>query len=83
MRCSRPSARFAYGGVQALLQATQARSVVYTRAGKKLGKRNASRQEREDLALETLNRYAVIGRQHNDDWLPDYMDRVLQGYAER
>ena len=50
---------------------------------KKLRKRDASRQEREDLALETLNRYAVIGRQHNDDWLPNYMGRVLQDYAER
>jgi hypothetical protein len=43
--------------------------------------REGSRQEQEELALETLNRYAVIGQQHNDEWLPDFVNRTVGGYA--
>lgn len=56
-------------------------SRAYSRASKKLGMEDGSRQEQEELALETLNRYAAIGRQHNDEWLPDFVDRTVGEYV--
>jgi hypothetical protein len=55
----------------------------YARAAKKLAKRGAPREEWEDLALEAMNRYAVIGRRHNDNWLPTFVDDELRVYSER
>ena len=55
----------------------------YSRASKKLAKADAGREEHEDLALETMNHYAVIGRRHHDTWLPQFIDDELRIYAER
>ena len=62
-------------------RALRRESRAYSRASKQLGMRDGSRQEHEDLALETLNRYAAIGQQHNDEWLPDFVDRTVGEYA--
>ena len=53
----------------------------YSRASKELRMRDGSRQEQEDLALDTLNRYAAIGQQHNDEWLPNFVDRTVAEYV--
>lgn len=55
----------------------------YVKASKAAEKRGAGRQEREDLALDALNRYAVIGHQRNDDWLPGQIDSIIKDYIER
>ncbi len=61
-------------------RALRRESRVYSRASKELRMREGSRQEQEDLALETLNRYAAIGQQHNDEWLPDFVGRTVGEY---
>ena len=62
-------------------RALRRESRAYSRASKKLGMRDGSRQEQEDLALETLNRYAAIGQEHNDEWLPGFVDRTVGEYT--
>ncbi len=69
--------------IAACKRALRRESRAYSRASKKLGMRDGSRQEQEDLALETLNRYAAIGQQHNDTWVPNFVDRALSEYAKR
>ncbi len=70
-------------GYKRYYKALRREARAYSRASKKLRKRDGSRQEQEDLALETLKRYAVIGQQHNDTWVPNFVDRALGEYAKR
>ncbi|MEN8240073.1 MAG: hypothetical protein ABFR53_12840 [Actinomycetota bacterium] len=46
-------------------------------------KRDASQHDQETLALNALNRYAAIGRQHGDPQLPQRVDAIIRTYAER
>ena len=55
----------------------------YSKAVKAAKKRKATRQEREDLALDALNRYAVIAEQRGDPWLQKQIDEILTNYIQR
>lgn len=67
-------------GIAAYKRALRRESRAYSQASKKLGMRDGSRQEQEDLALETLNRYAAIGRENSDERLPGFVDRTVGEY---
>ncbi len=67
--------------IAAYKRALRRESRAYSRVSEKLRMRGGSRQEQEDLALETLNRYAAIGQQHNDEWLPNFVDRTVAEYV--